>query len=99
MRQLPKRVMPDQVFQDLVIISRMPISMKERLLSADARIDALKADLARGVGRYGWEAQTASQLTADIAKRLRAAKSHPDKDVLKILGRAIERLGPSTPSV
>src|SRR5262249_56806332 len=77
---------------ELFAISASAKTRRDRLARTEARIDELKADLARAADDLGWDAIQNEQQVAEIVRRLTDAERLASTEQFAVLNRAIELL-------
>ena len=92
MAAIPASIRPNVILSELFAISASAKTHQDRLARTEARIDELKADLARAADDLGWAATQKEQHVAEIVKRLTDAMRLASTEQFAVLNRAIELL-------
>jgi len=92
MAAIPVSVRPNVILSELFAISASAKTRRDRLARTEARIDELKADLARAADDLGWDAIQNEQQVAEIVRRLTDAERLASTEQFAVLNRAIELL-------
>src|SRR5262249_4840924 len=92
MAAIPVSIPPNVIPSELFPISASAKTRRDRLARTEARIDELKADLARAADDLGWDAIQNEQQVAEIVRRLTDAERLASTEQFAVLNRAIELL-------